>query len=278
MPQAPAFVLPSQRVEPYEEVEIRIQAAVSFIQARPDERINVAEIARTYEIPVARLRARLQGRQSRQDRPGANRKLSEDQELAVYQYLDPLDSIGTSARIAMVSSCANAILGYGHTGSDPPPRVGDHWASRFLDRHPEYHIRKQKTIDADRKNAHQPDNIRAWFEKYIAICQEYNIQPGDQYNFDETGFRIGIGRDQWIITRDPNRQSYLATSINRELITLCETISGDGAVLPPMVIVPSTIHQEAWYTTTSIPDDYLLATSEKGYSNDDLSLKWLVHF
>ena len=29
---------------------------------------------------------------------------------------------------------------------------------------------------------------------------------------------------------------------------------------------------------TSIPDDYLLATPEKGYSNDDVSLKWLVHF
>ena len=260
MSRAPAFVLPSQRVEPYEEVEIRIKAAVSFILARPDEHINVAEIARTYEIPVARLRGRLQGRQSRQDRPGANRKLSEDQELAVCQYLDRLHTIGTSARIPMVSSCANAILGYGHTGQDPPPRVGDHWASRFLDRHPEYHIRKRKLIDADRKNAHQPDNIRAWFEKYITVCQEYNIQPGDQYNFDETGFRIGIRRDKWIITRDPNRQCYLATSTNRELITLCETISDDGAVLPPMVIIPGRIHQEACYTTTSIPDYYHLAT------------------
>ena len=55
MPRPPAFVLPRHRVEPYEEVEIRIQAAVSSIQATPDEHINVAKIARTYEIPVARL-------------------------------------------------------------------------------------------------------------------------------------------------------------------------------------------------------------------------------
>ena len=45
-----------------------------------------------------------------------------------------------------------------------------------------------------------------------------------------------------------------------------------------MVIVPGIIHQVAWYTTTSIPDDYHLVTSEKSYSNNELSLKWLVHF
>ena len=98
------------------------------------------------------------------------------------------------------------------------------------------------------------------------------------YNFDETGFCIGIGKDQWIITRDPNRQAYLVSSTNRELVSVCETISADGAALPPMIIVPGVIHQEAWYMATSIPDDYLIATSESGYNNDDLTIKWLTHF
>ena len=80
---APAFILPSQRVEPYSDIKIRIQAAVTFIQNSTNQSINIAEVARTYEIPVTRLRGRLQGRQSRQDRQGANRKLSDDQELAV---------------------------------------------------------------------------------------------------------------------------------------------------------------------------------------------------
>jgi len=34
-----------------------------------------------------------------------------------------------------------------------------------------------------------------------------------------------------------------------------------------MIILSGVIHQEAWYTTTSIPDNYLVATSETGYSN-----------
>ena len=163
-------------------------------------------------------------------------------------------------------------------GPDPAPVIGDNWALRFLERHPEYFIKKQQTIDTNRKNAHKPNNILAWFKKYHAVCQEHNIQPADQYNFDETGFRIGIGRDQGIITCDPNRQGYLASSTNRELVSVCETISADGTILPPMIIFLEAIHQEAWYMATSIPDNYLIATSESGYNNDDLTIKWLEHF
>ena len=45
-----------------------------------------------------------------------------------------------------------------------------------------------------------------------------------------------------------------------------------------MVIIPGVIHQESWYTTTRIPGDYLMATSESGYNNDELTIKWLAHF
>ena len=278
MPKTPSFILPSQRVEPYGDIEIRIQAAIESLNTNPNPYPNIAEIARKYEIPVSRLRARLQGCQSRQQRPGTNHKLTDDQELAVCQYLDRLDAIGTSARLQMVTGCANAILQYAHAGPEPAPVVSDHWAPRFLNRHSEYFIRKQISLDVNRKNAHHPDSIRTWFQKYYDICERHNIQDCDKYNFDETGFRIGIGRDQWIITRDPTRQAYLGSSTNRELVSVCETISGDGVVLPPMIIVPGIIHQESWYTTTRIPDNYLVGTSETGYNNDELTMKWLVHF
>jgi len=71
MPLVSGFVLPSQRLEPYEDVEKRIQGAVAFIQASQNEdspgKLNVEEIGRTYEVPVRQLRRRLQGRQSMQE-------------------------------------------------------------------------------------------------------------------------------------------------------------------------------------------------------------------
>jgi hypothetical protein len=80
-------------------------------------------------------------------------------------------------------------------------------------------------------------------------CVEHGIQlEGDRYNFDETGFGISIGKDQWIITLDPYRQSYIASSSRREGVTSCGVISGDGVVLPPMLLMPGILHQEDWYT------------------------------
>ena len=61
-------------------------------------------------------------------------------------------------------------------------------------------------------------------------------------------------------------------------MTICETISGDGCVLPPVIIVTGVIHQEWWFRTTYIEDGILLAVSDTGYSSDMLSLGWLKHF
>lgn len=39
-----------------------------------------------------------------------------------------------------------------------------------------------------------------YFEKYKRVVNEFEILPEDQWNFDETGYQIGIGRDGWVIT------------------------------------------------------------------------------
>jgi len=265
--------------ESYASVESRIQKAITELLRRNVKSPNLAAAAREFDLPPQRFRARWNGRGSKEKRVSVNRKLTEEEELAVCQYLDRLDKIETSARLHMIRGCANAILLQMHSDQSLPiPLVGEHWARRFMDRHPECHIRKQYTIDLDRKNAYNEECILDWFGRYANVCDKYGIQTSDRYNFDETGFRIGIGRDQWIITRDPTRQAYLGSSTNREMVTVCETISADGHVLPPMIIIPGIIHQEHWYTETKIPDNYCLSVSEAGYSNDHLTMKWLAHF
>jgi len=209
-----------------------------------------------------------------------NKRLTEAEELPVCMYLKRLDTIGTSARLPMVTNCANDILKRNHPSgtSDPPPTVSEVWSKRFLARHPEFHIRKQKAIEEERKNAHDPGVILDWFARYQQVCEESGVLEGDRYNFDETGFRIGIGRNQWIVTMDPDRQAYLGSTTNRELVTSCEAISGDGYALPPMLILPGTLHLQDWTTKTNLDDNVLLAVSDTGYSNDRLALEWISHF
>ncbi|RPA89027.1 hypothetical protein L873DRAFT_1723712 [Choiromyces venosus 120613-1] len=159
MPPLPSFILPSQRVEPYNDIEICIQATLRSLQILEHDTLNIAAAAWEFEIPISCLRVLWKEHQSKleQDRPGTNKILSSDQELAVCQYLDRLDNIGTNARLQILIGCANAILQNAHSGSSPAPPasvVSDHWFQRFLNHHPEYFIRKQQTIYIDRINAH----------------------------------------------------------------------------------------------------------------------------
>ena len=113
----------------------------------------------------------------------------------------------------------------------------------------------------DGKNAQEPDIIREWLQQFKTICDEYEIPPRDIYNFDKSRFRIGVDRNQWIVTHIFDRILSLSSNANRESVTICETMSGDSCVLPPVVIVSGAVYQERWYTT-SIDGDTLLAVSD----------------
>ena len=128
------------------------------------------------------------------------------------------------------------------------------------------------------KNGHKPEELLAWFERFYHQYVEKSIVPEDCYNMDETGFRIGIGKDQWAITKDLKRPMYLLSASNRDLITAVECINAAGNVIAPKLILPGVLHQQAWFKNTNLDDDYLLATSSTGYTNDVLNADWIRHF
>jgi hypothetical protein len=55
----------------------------------------------------------------------------------------------------------------------------------------------------------------------------------------ETGFMIGMANDQIVILRNPKRQAYFASSMNKDYVT---------DVLPPFVVLPGVPHMEDWFT------------------------------
>ena len=79
----------------YAETKVRMEQALR--QIHDCEKPNIAVMAREFQVPATRLRARWNERPSKQDRPGPNKKLTDDQGLEVCLYLRHLDAIGTSA-------------------------------------------------------------------------------------------------------------------------------------------------------------------------------------
>lgn len=102
--------------------------------------------------------------------------------------------------------------------------------------------------------------------------QEYRVLDDNIHNIDETGFRIGVGRQYKIITRAGNNRQYLADPDNRDYIISIESISATGEVYAPLLVLKAASIQERWLVD-ELPDNYMLATSESGYSNNDINLE-----
>jgi DDE superfamily endonuclease len=135
---------------------------------------------------------------------------------------------------------------------------------------------RQKPIELTRKMAHDPVLIADWFSRFNALREEFGVIKDDIWNFDETGFRIGVGRAQWIITASTSKRAYLATDGTRTLVTAVEAVSAGGAVIEEMLILPGKNHLERWYK--DLGDDVLVGVSDTGYTNDELSYQYIQHF
>jgi hypothetical protein len=161
--------------------------------------------------------------------------------------------------------------------TDPEP-LGESWPVHFLKRYPRFDIHVQESLDIGHYQAMRPQIFHCYFQKLRTARKEFNIHPVDRYNMDETGFRIGIGGKQKVITRNARRRAFAQSSTTRDYVTVVECVSADKKVLPPFIILPGKNIMEAWVINTDMPEDYSLAVSDSGYSNDELCLHWVKHF
>ena len=132
----------------------------------------------------------------------------------------------------MLRNCVNSILRRNHSDpSTPPPQVGKNWSYRFLDIHPQYHSKKQRSIDTKRLEWSDLGIIQTWLDRLKIMMNKYGIQPEDIWNMDETGFRIGQGKSENVITKSKEFNAFLPSSSSRISVTAVECISAAERVL-----------------------------------------------
>ncbi|RKF76185.1 hypothetical protein GcM3_080005, partial [Golovinomyces cichoracearum] len=119
---------------------------------------------------------------------GTNKKLSDEQEAALCLYCDRCLYLGTNPKKKYIRLAANSIL----RAAGSTEKVGRDWTSRFIKRHSQYKFKQSRSISAARKRATQKEEIIKYFERFEATMKEYNIDIRNLWNFDETGFRIGV--------------------------------------------------------------------------------------
>ena len=106
--------------------------------------------------------------------------------------------------LSLIKSTANLVLHVIHDDSpETASQVGSHWVTRFKKRHPEFYERTSRPLKIDRNVAQDEDALKLLFEVFNQTMVENGILPLDLWNFDETGFNIGMAGNTVILTKYP---------------------------------------------------------------------------
>ncbi|KAM4067167.1 DDE superfamily endonuclease [Hirsutella rhossiliensis] len=188
-----------------------------------------------------------------------NLKLTATEETALVQWILSMDERG----------CRRQWLTL--RGKDP---VGENWVRKFVGRHGEIKAKYSRRYDYQRAKCEDPKDPRM-VRSSRGDETEMGILDEDVYNFDETGFQMGVAATARVLTRSDRRgRAVLTQPGNREWVTVIESINCQGWALPAKVIFQGKLHQASWYES-GVPDDWHIAVSENGWTSDDLALNWL---
>jgi len=216
----------------YSAREARISKAIEVL--RTGEYTIVAPCAVAFDVSRRTLNNRWNGMASKSTRIPAKKRLTEEQEQSVIDYLTRNHERGMALAVKRVEEAANFILGEGFRA------VGKQWVKRFLKRHPDLKRRRQRTLASERKDAFNVEELEYYFKQLEHVCDAFGIQIANIWNMDETGFRIGCGRFRIVITVEPDgspkEPPRIADPDNREHITSTECVNAEGDAIQPMLI------------------------------------------
>lgn len=238
---------------------------------------SIRGAANAYDLPESTLRSRVNGCPSRRDSRSANLKLTVIEETTLVQWILSMDERGLPPRAPSIQQMANLLLQKrSDKNQDNPLTVGTRWVYNFVKRHNSLQSRYNRPYDYQRAKCEDPTVIRNWFQLVQNTIAKYGIQEEDIYNFDETGFQMGVITTAKVITSSERAAKPVCIQPgNREWVTAIECVSSNGYALPPMIIFEGKVHMSSWYTD-ALPRDWTIAVSENGWTNNSLSLIWLT--
>ena len=256
----------------YQQREAALRAALAI--GRAQEKPIWKDIARETGVNYYTLCRRVKGGKSRLDNQPVNKRLDTAMEAALVGYVTNCDKLGIAPSLPMLRNAAQFILK--EAEPDAPP-LGEHWLRRFMERRSELFRKKQRRQELDRVMQHDKVMILGWFERLKKVRIENGVDPGDIWNMDEVGYRIGVGDDRAIATTQPNRIHYIPSDTNRESATGVEAINTRGMVIPPLFIMTGQVIMSSWFDN-DLHNSTLITATEKGYIDDTTALAWIEHF
>jgi hypothetical protein len=121
--------------------------------------------------------------------------------------------------------------------------------------------------------------IKQWFHELENLIIDYGIVPEDIWNFDETGFQIGIGKTNGSLHRDiKTEKPYIGIDSEREYVTVVGAVNSVGQHAPPLIICAGRCILKGLFGHTEIEGGYHVGLTDTGYIDDRLAYQWIQRF
>lgn len=201
-------------------------------------------------------------------------KLLVTEEQTIVNYILDLDARRFPLHLPAIEDLADSLLAARHR--DP---VGPNWPRAFIKRRPELRMKFNRKYDYRRALCEDPELIQCWFRLVQNTKAKYGIQDDDIYNFDETGFMMGMRNSSAVVTASDRRSKPMSLQQgNKEWVSSVVCVSAAGWAIPPFIIFQGKHHLSVWYKEVSLPKNWVVGVSENGRTTNELGMKWLEHF
>ncbi|KAJ5835639.1 hypothetical protein N7447_001665 [Penicillium robsamsonii] len=255
-----------------EKEEILLSNALEAYKSGQFNSIQAA--ASHFGVSKWKLRNRKDGRTNGKGRIATKKALDPSQEASLIRWIELLNSVYTPPTALDIEGAANRILQ--HCGSDR--QVSKMYGYQFIARLPPHiTLRTQKPMEKARIEAELHGELVHWYKVFGQFLKKNKIQAHELYNWDETGFQLGIGTKENVAST--RERETIATGGIGQNITGIKCISADGWVMHPWFLMRGSEQMEDWYDNDNDPSNYrVIKPTTKGWTDDKTAIQWLLDF
>lgn len=120
------------------------------------------------------------------------------------------------------------------SGDNQP--LGRNWVTHFLKCNPRIQSTIGKRLDTQRANGASVEALQAFCDRFRAIQHQFNVLAEDIWNANETGFQLSETSNGRVLTDITIKRVTVKAPINREHVTVLETVSAVGSKILPLYI------------------------------------------
>ena len=238
-----------------------------------------------YHVARSTLDDRMKGIRTCAEAHVLQQSLSPAEEEVLVKWAKVMGRRGVPLTSSMVAKYTSEISG---------KSIGVLWPKRFLARHPDLKIKATTSLEKCHAKALNTTAVEGFYDILEKVVEEFSIKPENTWNMDEKGVQLGIGAKIAAIIDREQSSVYSVEDGNRELVTIIEAVSATGAALIPSIIFQGVRRNPEWgrpennpssarYVVISLSqlftpvnnDLYSVSVSPKGWTDQELGLKWL---